>query len=100
MALSIFWTKRALNNFDKILEYIEKEYGKKSTRLFAIKVHNFIDNLQDFPELGTIQHAEKKIRGFVIVKQITIFYKIQDNRILILNFFDNRRMTKRNDLRN
>jgi plasmid stabilization system protein ParE len=95
MALKIFWTKRALNNFDKILEYLEKELGETTTRAFAIKVHNFVDNLQDFPELGTLQNSEKQIRGFVIVKQVTIFYQISDDRIKILNLFDNRQNPKK-----
>jgi plasmid stabilization system protein ParE len=95
MALEVFWTKRALNDFDKILEYLEQEFGEAATKTFAIKVHNFIDNLRDFPELGSIQNAEKQVRGFVIVKQVTIFYRIFDNRIHILNLFDNRQKPKR-----
>jgi plasmid stabilization system protein ParE len=56
MALKIFWTKRALSNFDKIIDYLEKDFGDITTRTFVIKVHSFVDNLQEFPELGTIQH--------------------------------------------
>ncbi len=40
MALKIFWTKRALNSFENILNYIEKEFGEPATKSFAIKVHN------------------------------------------------------------
>lgn len=90
MALKIFWTKRALKNFDKILDYLEIEFGLEYTKIFAIKVHNFVDNLEDFPELGTIQNSDKQIRGFVIVKQVTIFYKVYNDHIRILNLFDNR----------
>lgn len=52
MALKIFWTKRALNSFDKILDYLQKDFGEIPTKTFAIKVHSFVDNLQDFPEPG------------------------------------------------
>ena len=90
MALKIFWTKRALNSFDKILNYVEEEFGETPTKAFAIKVHNFIENLQEFPELGTIQNVDHQIRGFVIVKQVTVFYRIYDDHIKILNLFDNR----------
>ncbi|MBX9852848.1 MAG: type II toxin-antitoxin system RelE/ParE family toxin [Cytophagaceae bacterium] len=95
MALRIFWSKKALNNFDKILEYLEKEFGETVTRAFAVKVHSFVDNLQDFPELGVLQNSEKQIRGFVIVKQVTIFYRIFDDHIRILNLFDNRQNPKK-----
>jgi hypothetical protein len=33
---------------------------------------------------------EKGIRGFTIVKQITVFYKVDQDKIILLNFFDNR----------
>ncbi|MFN6946342.1 MAG: type II toxin-antitoxin system RelE/ParE family toxin [Cytophagaceae bacterium] len=73
MALKIFWTNRALNSFNKILDYMEGEFGEASTSAFALKVHSFVDNLQDFPELGTIQNNEHQIRGFVIVKHLLFF---------------------------
>ncbi|ABG59874.1 type II toxin-antitoxin system RelE/ParE family toxin [Cytophaga hutchinsonii] len=95
MALKIFWTKRALANFDKILEYLEEDFGEIPTKAFAIKVHNFLDNLKDFPELGTLQHSDKQIRGFVIVKQVTIFYKVYDDHVRILNLFNNRQDSKK-----
>jgi plasmid stabilization system protein ParE len=90
MALKIFWTKRASTSFNNILQYLNENFGEIPTKTFAIKVYNFVDNLQDFPELGTIQNSEKQIRGFVIVPQVTIFYKIYDDHIRILNLFDNR----------
>jgi len=95
MALKIFWTKRALSNFDNILKYLESEFGEGPTKAFVIKVHNFIDNLQDFPELGILQNSEKQIRGFVIVKQVTIFYRIYKDQIRILNIFGNRQNPKK-----
>lgn len=96
MALKIYWTKRALNNFDKILKYLEKEFGESTTKSFAKKVHEFSDILQDFQELGTMQNEEQQIRGFVIVKQVTIFYRIYDDHIRILHLFDNRQNPNRN----
>ncbi len=95
MALSIFWTKRALKQFDDILNYLETEFGESSARNFALKVYSFTENLKDFPELGSIQHSEKQIRGFVIVKQVTIFYKILDDQIRVLNLFDNRKYPRK-----
>ena len=95
MALKIFWTKRALVNFDKILEYLEEDFGAIPTQTFVIKVYNFLDNLKDFPELGTLQQIDKQIRGFVIVKQVTIFYKVYDDHVSILNLFDNKQDPKK-----
>lgn len=91
MALEIFWTKRADAKFDRILDYLTVEWGERVTGAFVKKVYDFLDILIEFPEIGSLENPSKNIRGFVIVKQITIFYKITGNEIFILNFFDNRR---------
>ena len=95
MALEIVWTKTADKKFDKILDYLSKEWGENVTSSFVKKVYDFLDILSEFPEIGTIEHEEKEIRGFVIIKQVSIFYSIQKNKIIILNFFDNRQSPKR-----
>lgn len=59
------------------------------------KVYDFLDILVEFPEIGSVEHAEREIRGFVIVKQLTLFYKIKEDKIILLNFFDNRQNPKR-----
>jgi len=95
MALTIFWTKRADKKFDKIIGYLEQEWGDAVTKAFVRKVYDFFDILVEYPELGSIENADRKIPGFVIVKQLTIFYKIKDEKIILLNFFDNRQNPKR-----
>lgn len=95
MALEIFWSKRADSKFDKILDYLSLEWGERVTGAFVKKVYDFLDILVEFPEIGTLENVERNIRGFVIVRQITIFYKVSGNNIILLNFFDNRQGPKK-----
>lgn len=90
MALKIVWSKKADKKFDKILDYLQLKWGEKVTSNFVKKVYNFLDILSEFPEIGTIENREKKIRGFTIVKQINIFYQVRENKIVLLDFYDNR----------
>jgi plasmid stabilization system protein ParE len=90
MALEIHWTRQADRKFDKIIEYLLDEWNQRVTESFVKKVYDTLDTLAEFPDIGTVEHKEKEIRGFTIVKQINIFYKVSDNRLIILNFFDNR----------
>jgi plasmid stabilization system protein ParE len=71
------------------------EWGESVTRAFVKKIYDFFDILSEFPELGTLENVEKGIRGFTIIKQINIFYKVKGDKILILNFFDNRQDLKK-----
>jgi len=95
MALEIFWSKRADNKFDKILDYLSTEWGERVTSAFVKKVYDFLDVLVEFPEIGTLENVERNIRGFVIVRQITIFYKVSGTSIILLNFFDNRQSPRK-----
>ena len=90
MALEILWTKQADRKFDKIIDYLLHEWNQKVTQAFVKKVYDTLDTLAEFPDIGTIEHKEKEIRGYTIVKQINIFYRVIDNKLIIPNFFDNR----------
>jgi len=90
MALKIFWTNRASKNFDIILEYLEVEWGDQVTKRFIKDVFDFLELLVEFPEIGSIVNKEKGIRGFTLIKQINIFYRINTDKIIILGLFDNR----------
>ncbi len=94
MALDIFWSKKADKRFDLIIEYLLENWGEKTVSLFVKQVYDFLELLSVFPEIGTIENKALNIRGFVVVKQITIFYQIRDNKIVLLNFYDNRQNPK------
>lgn len=95
MALEVKWSIRADKKFDKIINYLLVKWGAKATSTFVRKVYEFIDLVVEFPEIGTLEDKEKNIRGFVVVKQITIFYRVKGKTIILLNFFDNRQGPKR-----
>lgn len=90
MANQIVWTKRADANFDKILEYLHVQWGQKVTIDFIKRTYDFLDILIDFPEIGVMQNVGSNIRGFTLTKHTTLFYRIESQTILLLNFFDNR----------
>ena len=94
MAVEIRWSKKADDRFDQVLKYLQAEWGEKVTSAFVKKVFEFLEILSEFPEIGTVQNRTKSIRGFAIIKQIKIFYKISKNYITILNFYDTRQNPK------
>lgn len=90
MALDIKWSKRADKKFDKILDYLTINWSERVTAHFVKKVYDFLDILSEFPEIGSIENEEKGIRGFTIVNQVNIFYRIKGKTIILLDFFDNK----------
>ncbi|MBK8984242.1 MAG: type II toxin-antitoxin system RelE/ParE family toxin [Ignavibacteria bacterium] len=90
MTLEIFWTKRADKKLGKICDYLNKDYGENSSNKFKTRINQIVNLLADFPDIGTLEVKERNIRGFIVVKQISLFYKVRDNNLIILNLFDNR----------
>ena len=88
--MKIRWTIRASISFYKTVGYIEKEWGEKSAGKFILKVNTFFEKLESYPEIGKIEIEEKGIRGFVISRQTTVLYRIKNETIILLKFFDNR----------
>lgn len=95
MAKTIVWNRRASNKFNTIIQYLQSEWGENVTRSFVNKTYQIIELLALHPEMGTFENPEKQIRGFLITKHNTMFYRVDDTRILILNFFDNRQNPKK-----
>ncbi len=94
MALKIKWSKYADRSFDQILEYLQTKWGDSVTRAFVRRTYDFLDLLAEFPEIGSLENAENQIRGFVLIKQVTVFYVRKEDSIILLNFYDNRRSTR------
>ena len=90
MAKTIVWNRRASNSFESIIEYLQQEWGNKVTKNFVNRTYKVVEFLAEQPELGSVENHEKQIRGFVITKHNTLFYRIEDQRIVLLNFFNNR----------
>ncbi len=90
MALEIVWQDRAFDRFKSTIQYIEGEFGITAAKLFTRKVLYIIQSLTQFPELGSLQIKSKSLRGIVISKQNSLFYRVSDSQLIIVDFFDNR----------
>ena len=90
MVKTIVWNRRANNSFNSIIEYLQEEWGDRVTKNFVIRTYQIIEFLVQHPEMGSLENYEKQIRGFVITKHNTVFYRVEEKRIVLLNFFDNR----------
>ncbi len=97
MALEIRWTTKADISLDNLIIYLENEWGERVARAFMKKLYDFLDIVAEFPEIGAMQYSERNIRGFTLTKQTNIFYKVDDNQIIILDFFDNRSNPRKKD---
>lgn len=93
--MEIFLTKRANTNLITIRNRIKSTWGNITAAAFEQRVFDFFEVLKRFPEIGTLEFAEKGIRGFQLAKQTRVFYRIKEEQIIILNFFEVRQNPKK-----
>jgi plasmid stabilization system protein ParE len=74
MAKKVIWTIRAQSKFNKIIEYLEQEWGPRVTESFVRKTYDIIDLISDQPDIGTLENQERNIRGFLLTKHNRLFY--------------------------
>ena len=79
---------RAKNSYHKIKNDIELKWGEIVAKSFEQKIKDFFDLLELFPKIGTLHDQDKNIRSFQLTKQTRVFYRIKNNRITILVFFE------------
>ena len=91
--MQVFVTPRAERNFDSIVDYIKQKWGEKTAKEFIQKVDEIFILLKNFPVMGQVENND--IRGFQLSRQTRIVYRIRDNKIIILSFFDVRQDPKK-----
>lgn len=84
--MQVFVTERAVNHFDSIVTHIKKNWGEKTVQQFVLKTDKILKLLKNYPTIGPIEKGE--IRSFQLSRQTKMLYRIKDQRIIIIAFFD------------
>lgn len=88
--IKVLWSDQAIENLESILHYLENEWPPNITGSLKKRLIKTINLLKKFPDLGTESSLKKGIRRFVMSKQISIFYEIYNDTMIIHYLFDNR----------
>ena len=91
--MKILLTRRAERNFDIIRDYIRQEWGDKTMKEFVQKTDTLFTLLKKYPEMGQVEKDD--IRGFQLSRQTRILYRVRDEKIIVLSFFDVRQNPKK-----
>jgi plasmid stabilization system protein ParE len=91
--MQVYVTSRAERNFESIVDYIKEKWGEKTAKEFIQKVDEIFKLLKNYPLMGLVEKDD--IRGFQLSRQTRLLYRIRDNKIIILSFFDVRQDPKK-----
>ena len=95
MDYNIFWTEEAVQNLEKIIDYLFTNWTHKEVENFKSKLSKQIDLIEKNPRMFPISPFQPRLRKAVLSKQTSIFYEIDDNVIYIAYVFVNHQNTER-----
>lgn len=95
MAVEIVFKKRFISNLVKVQTYLEKEWGEKVAMKFLKRIDNRINMLKQYPDLGIASQKVSEVKGLLITKHNMMFFKREENKIIILNLYDTRSNPKK-----
>ena len=94
MAKEIIWTPRAEKTFEKIINYLEKNWNEKEIEKFIELTNNIIQTISHQPEI--FRHSKKiHIHEALITKHNILIYRIKEHSIDLIAFWDTRQNPKK-----
>jgi plasmid stabilization system protein ParE len=86
--MQVVWSDDALIDYNQNIDYLLKEWSERVASEFVEDVEATIELINDFPELYPLTEY-LGVRRAVVRKQITLFFKIKDEKIYLIRFWNN-----------
>ncbi len=96
MAIPIITKKRFENKVIKLLDYLTTEWNDSVAINFKKILLNKLDLLATMPTIGVEVSSLKNIRAILITKHNKVYYRIEKNKIAVINMIDTRKNPKKN----
>jgi plasmid stabilization system protein ParE len=96
MVYKIIFKKRFRNKLQNLLDYIENEFGLLVAKRFAKQLDGKFMTLQQQPFIGQPSLYIQNIRSIHAGKHNRVYYRIEGNKIIIVNMYDTRINPKNN----
>jgi plasmid stabilization system protein ParE len=99
MVYKIIFKKRFRNKLQQLLDYIENEFGLLVAQRFAKQLDKKFITLQQQPFIGQPSILIQNIRSIHAGKHNRLYYRIEGNKIIIVNMYDTRINPKKNQFK-
>ena len=93
--MKVYLSKQAEFKLDLILIYLLEEWNLKVKDDFIALLREKIIQISTLPNSCPKSKVNKEIFKCVLTKRITLYYRINNNDVEIITFFDNRQNPKR-----
>ena len=88
--MRVVYTPKAKETLQLVYEFLIENWGEKSAENFLNKSDELINKIAHQPLMFKATVIDFSVRIATITKQISLFYEVKDDIIVLLFFYDNR----------
>lgn len=93
----VFWTPNALDELEKTIAYLERNFTDKEIRRLIQKIENTTALISKNPNIFPKVESNNVHRA-VILRFNSMYYRLKNERIEIVSFFSNRQYPEKRKL--
>jgi len=93
MNFEVNWSLKSKADYFEIIDYLIDNWGRNSAKKFKETLMKSLNLISKMPYIYTETEFRKDVRRSIVVKQVSMYYKVIEEKreIVIIRFFDNRR---------
>jgi len=88
MSFTIFWTTEARQSYQGILEYLQEKWTEREIKNFIQRTDDVLAFIKENPSI--YQHIKPHTFKAVLSRQVTLYYKLEESRVVLEYFWDTR----------
>ncbi len=90
MSFELIFTPEAEETYEALISQLQQRWGDRFVIKFHGRVSKSLTIIEATPYLYPIANENTEIRKCILHKNCSVFYKVYDNVVLIVWFWDNR----------
>lgn len=99
MAVKIEWTEPVLEDLEAIFCYLEREWSEAIADKFIDLLKEKVKILSNQPYMGMASAKSPSVRSIKLSKHNRLYYKFDNDTLVLLNIFDTRQHPTKNTFR-
>ena len=88
MSYNIIWSEPAKQNYQENIEYLLDYWHEKQVQSFIQEVESHLTTISNNPKSFALTKY-RNVRSVPVIKQITLFYRLNGNSIELIRFWNN-----------
>lgn len=99
MPYEIVWSDEARCGFNANIRFLEKKWSDEEALNFIERTEKILSLLENHPALFPItRHPDKNIRKGAICRQVSLIYKVEEDAVFLMKFWNNLQDPEKLDL--